>query len=326
MIEQPQSQSQAGEYERELPDLGEPESEAADLSGADLRACDLSGAELSDAKLGGAKMADGVGNNPAILGGAHMSGVVTTSISQSSLEGSYLDLLAAEGLEDVRFQDSEFLGRYIESAFEYAHRTNTSEARNSPKFLEKALARIKTLRSLATSPDVPPVLVEAIRAISAELIEHLAKHPHEMHNLGPRQFEELIAEVLSSYGWQVQLTPPMKDGGYDIYAIAPVAGGIKTSYIIECKKWKDNVDVTVANALYGVKTNLGVSNALLVTTADVTRGVNKRYASRWKLQTAGFHQIATWLNEYHPLPNGDIYYREHSGLILPRDPDDPTHG
>ena len=54
----------------------------------------------------------------------------------------------------------------------------------------------------------------------------------------PRQFEELICEILAGFGWEVQLTPATRDGGYDMFAISQdLVAGVQTSWIIECKKY-----------------------------------------------------------------------------------------
>jgi restriction system protein len=47
---------------------------------------------------------------------------------------------------------------------------------------------------------------------------------------------ELIAELLASYGWTVDLTKQTRDGGYDIFALRKDALGVQSSWLIECKR------------------------------------------------------------------------------------------
>lgn len=58
-----------------------------------------------------------------------------------------------------------------------------------------------------------------IEGISQEIIDHLAKHSEDLFNISDRFFEELVAEILYSQGWEVELTPISADGGIDIIAI-----------------------------------------------------------------------------------------------------------
>lgn len=179
------------------------------------------------------------------------------------------------------------------------------------------MEKIKALRALYTDTTPPASLVEAVQTITTEFIKYLAKHPEVMYAIEPRQFEELIAEILASYGWEVKLTPPSKDGGYDIYAISPIRGGEKTSWIIECKKYakERKVGVDIARALYGVKYDLKVANAMLATTTHFTRGVHDFKASRYDLALRDYEGILEWLNEYRPNPNGRLYIKENKLVV-----------
>ena len=137
----------------------------------------------------------------------------------------------------------------------------------------------------------------------------------------PRQFEELVAEILASYGWQVQLTPPTRDGGYDIFAIAKDISGVKSPWIIECKKYAEHrkVGVDIVRALYGTSAVLEQgANALLATTSYFTKGAREFKASRYDLELKNFEAVVQWVNEYRPNPNGKLYLRENR-LVVPGD-------
>jgi HJR/Mrr/RecB family endonuclease len=57
-------------------------------------------------------------------------------------------------------------------------------------------------------------------SITVDLIAQLRRNPEQLYNLEPRQFEELIAELLASFGWSVEPTGATRDGGYDILGIS----------------------------------------------------------------------------------------------------------
>lgn len=60
--------------------------------------------------------------------------------------------------------------------------------------------------------------VAPITDLSVELKRYFAKHPEKLHDLAPRKFEELIADILKDLGWDTELTSATRDGGRDIYA------------------------------------------------------------------------------------------------------------
>ncbi len=145
-------------------------------------------------------------------------------------------------------------------------------------------------------------LVLTISAISEELIRYLGKHPNEIYNLSSRKFEELIAEILVGFGWEVELTAQTQDGGYDIFAISGDinSSGIKTSFIVECKKYAPHrkVGIEVARQLFFVKSELNVSNAIIATTSDFTKGVYDFRSRRLDFDTKNLGNIVDWCKNY----------------------------
>jgi hypothetical protein len=56
------------------------------------------------------------------------------------------------------------------------------------------------LRTICSAPDPPPEVLLVRDRISTELITYLKRHPEKMYEIRPRQFEELVAEILAHYG------------------------------------------------------------------------------------------------------------------------------
>lgn len=71
--------------------------------------------------------------------------------------------------------------------------------------------------------------------------------------MDPRKFEELIAELLRAKGYEVELTPRTRDGGFDILAIKKGDLGSALT-LVECKRYAETnkVDVGIVRGLYGV--------------------------------------------------------------------------
>ncbi|MHC4394219.1 MAG: pentapeptide repeat-containing protein [Planctomycetota bacterium] len=285
-----------------------------DLSGANLITEDLVGANLINAKLRGAMfgLADlsGADLSDADLRDANLNGA---DLKGADLKGADLrmaDLRDADlSWVDLRWADlswATFGGAYLIGA-------DLNEANINGTIF------IGALRQLYVEQELPEQLIEVVGVIASELIKDLQKHPEAMYQLRPRQFEEIIAEILASYGWDVQLTPPVKDGGYDIFAISKdIKAKLKSSWIIECKKYapQNRVGVDIVRALYGVKSNLKVAHALLATTSYFTKGAKDLKASRYDIELKDYKAILEWINEYRPNPNGELYIKDNK-LVVP---------
>lgn len=102
----------------------------------------------------------------------------------------------------------------------------------------------------------------------------------EIYNLSSRAFEEFVAELFSQQGFNVELTPETRDGGYDIIATKNI-GGLPFMLLIECKKYaKGNpVGVSLVRSLLGVQGDRKANKAVLVTTSRFTKSA-KEFADR----------------------------------------------
>jgi RNA polymerase sigma factor (sigma-70 family) len=162
-----------------------------------------------------------------------------------------------------------------------------------------------------------------VQNITADLIAHVKKNPEELYSLKPRQFEELIAEILASYGWHVELTRATRDGGYDIFAISKDPSGLQASWLIECKKYKKErkVGVGVVRALYGTRGVVPGGMLMLATTSYFSKDVYVWKESKYDLQLRDCEAILEWINAYHPNPTGRLYIKD-SQLVLAKPGDE----
>lgn len=165
----------------------------------------------------------------------------------------------------------------------------------------------------------PDELSTVIQLTTNELIKFISKHPQKIYQIKPRQFEELIAEILASFGWEIQLTTATRDGGIDIIGISKDISGLRSSWLIECKKYAPNkpVGVGVVRSIYGIQTDLKFSNILIATTSFFTSVAWKYKSNRWDLELRDYKGVLEWINEYQPHPKGKLYIKENR-LILPR--------
>jgi restriction system protein len=149
-----------------------------------------------------------------------------------------------------------------------------------------------------------PELVQLSSGITS-LILRLKTNTHLLYDLDPRQFEELICEIFKNNGFNAELTKRTRDGGRDIIAIRSDMG-VKTKYLIECKKYAKTKPVTVelVRALYGVHAEEGANKSLLVTTSyfspDARKFVSRKTNTHWHLDLKDYEDVVGWLREYDP--------------------------
>jgi len=312
----------------------------ANLTNADLTGADLEQADLTDAVLTGVVMCSERGRSPALLHNAILRGITfgprttQTRTRQGQTDGpiGLIEIAASSGLETVVWPD---LTRYLAAALEEARNPNLASNHKWPEVVAAATRRIGAIRSLLSQADAPPQqLVEVVGLASKELVKHLKRHPEELRRIKPRQFEELVAEILEAFGWTVMLTPATDDGGYDILGIVQDANGQKQSWIIECKKYAENnkVEVDIVRSLYGIRNTMKVNGAMLATTSDFTKGArefqkNARLSegstSRYHFDLRNYTSVLEWINEYQPHEGGDILIK-NDRLWVPGDDDVPT--
>jgi HJR/Mrr/RecB family endonuclease len=150
----------------------------------------------------------------------------------------------------------------------------------------------------------------SVTDLERELIAYLQRHPEKMRSMHPDAFEKLVAELMASFGFDVQWTARDKKTAADVIAFKTDApSGLKQNYMIECKRFseKNRVGVEVARALYGAKVDEQFSNALLVTTSFFESGVERFAAKRWDFHLRDYLGLVEWLNAYRPVQEGKLH-------------------
>ncbi|NQU57135.1 MAG: restriction endonuclease [Rhodospirillales bacterium] len=159
-----------------------------------------------------------------------------------------------------------------------------------------------------TGPDGKPLLpgsqeerhiITDVRVISEEMLKILDKNPELMFELSSRKFEEVIAELLFRQGYQIELTPESKDGGFDIYAAKKEPLG-SFLFLVECKRFAPNrpVGVELIRELHGVVDINKATAGIAVTTSRFTKGAlefQRKLEHRIALQD--FFAIKRWIQK-----------------------------
>jgi hypothetical protein len=147
-------------------------------------------------------------------------------------------------------------------------------------------------------PDAELLDAAKVVRVDRDLLAQIAADPTALWRISPRQFEELVCELLYRSGFDaVRLTPESKDGGVDICAIRQTASGASL-FVVECKRWipPHHVGLGIVQRLYGVMHYSRASAGLVANTSRFTRP-----AQEWRAEVADelvlrdFDGITDWL-------------------------------
>jgi hypothetical protein len=89
-----------------------------------------------------------------------------------------------------------------------------------------------------------------------------------------RDFEKLIAHLLESEGWEIELMRGTKDGGIDVISkrVDPVLGNLKALWQAKKYALKSKVRLSHVRELSAIRDRIQATKAVIVTTSHLTRG------------------------------------------------------
>jgi restriction system protein len=144
------------------------------------------------------------------------------------------------------------------------------------------------------------VVTPCIITTTENLLHQLKRQPDSIHELSPRKFEELIAELLNGMGHRVELTPATRDGGKDILAYIDTAFG-EMLCLVEAKKYSATrpVGVELVRSLYGTLCDFQANSAMLVTTSRFTTDAqNFQSKHKYQLNLKNYSNIVEWIQNH----------------------------
>jgi restriction system protein len=138
-----------------------------------------------------------------------------------------------------------------------------------------------------------------------DLIDRLAADPNRLYGLDPREFEQLVMELLSRDGFDCHLTPASHDGGYDILARfrTPASSVV---YLVECKRFaaQKPVGVSIVRALFGVVESQSANVGLIVTTSHLSREArNLKAELHYRMESREYDDLVAWLKKHSSRPS-----------------------
>lgn len=192
-----------------------------------------------------------------------------------------------------------------------------NESKNTVRFLSKSSLSREEFRELLAwlfapvehelltkvedAKDNDFQLIELLSPTWRKVCNYLAAHPNYLHEMNPRKFEMLIAEIFKSNGWEVDLTAQTRDEGYDIVAIRRV-DPTNLRVLVEAKRWspKKPVGIQVVRSLYGLRAVQSFSQVILATSTYVSEPAKKEYQRviPWELDFMERDAILEWCRKY----------------------------
>lgn len=131
------------------------------------------------------------------------------------------------------------------------------------------------------------------------LVSQIKRFPELVLNLEARVFEEVVADLLASQGYEVDLTPVTKDGGVDVFVVRRSKDIIgPEQFIVECKRYKPElkVGIGVVQKLLFVLEKLQANKALAVTTSRFTKGAwDLQKEHSWRLELTDYDRLIAWI-------------------------------
>lgn len=141
---------------------------------------------------------------------------------------------------------------------------------------------------------------EASARLREAVLRVAAKQPKLLLGVNPREFEFLVAELLTDQGYETTVTQATRDGGRDIIAIKRLDWDHEYVLIVECKRFVERpVDISVVQRIVGVRHINRADFAMVVTTSRFTGAAHQEaHRVRDELSLIDQRKLQEWLLSY----------------------------
>ncbi|HKD82534.1 MAG TPA: restriction endonuclease [Candidatus Angelobacter sp.] len=163
------------------------------------------------------------------------------------------------------------------------------------------------------------VIGSVVQTANGELMRWLQKHPHDLLQVHPGTFEQIIAELFRDQGFDVEVLGSWNqpDGGIDIIAVRKntLAGTFRVG--IQCKRFVKTgvVKADLVWALEGRMDKFRLNKGVLATTAHFEKSVLADLKDHlWRIELRDFEALTQDLQSW------GRYEHDSTGLWLPKRP------
>jgi restriction system protein len=132
------------------------------------------------------------------------------------------------------------------------------------------------------------------------IIRGLKSRPEDLYSLSPRQFEEVIADLLQDMDYEVTLTQQTRDGGKDILAAKKTELG-DILCLVDAKRYSKShkIGVSMVRTLLGTLADYQATSAMLATTSSYSRDAHAMQEKhKYKLSLKDFADVVSWIQRF----------------------------
>ena len=135
------------------------------------------------------------------------------------------------------------------------------------------------------------------------VIREMRSNRDLIETLSRADFANVIAELLQSFGWDIQPIAHNFAGGVTFLGTSHPILGVESTWIIECFA-PDAGEITpfTFEALARATTFMPGANALLITLAEVNRDATQSLQDTTNVQVVGRSTLDRWIEAYEPKP------------------------
>ncbi len=128
---------------------------------------------------------------------------------------------------------------------------------------------------IGLAEELPTTLATQIEEHNNSVREQIL---HQLHEISPAEFEELVANLLTAIGFEdVEVGRYYKDGGIDVRGTLVVADVVRLRIAVQAKRWKTTVPVSIIRKAKG---SLSVHEQGLIITTSKFSKIARREAAK----------------------------------------------
>jgi HJR/Mrr/RecB family endonuclease len=132
------------------------------------------------------------------------------------------------------------------------------------------------------------------------LLKALKQNPKDVFKLSPRQFEEVVADLLQDMDYDVTLTKQTNDGGADILAAKKTEVG-DVLCLVDAKKYKESrkIGVGMVRTLLGTLEDYRATSAMLATTSTYSpKAKAMQEKHQFRLSLKDYTDVVGWIQNF----------------------------
>lgn len=151
---------------------------------------------------------------------------------------------------------------------------------------------------LETSPEFLQI-TDDIRIVNKSILDKIRLKPEDVYSLTPRQFEEMVAELMTKRGYKVDLTKATRDGGKDLIIANHTDIG-NFIYYVECKKYAPTnpIGVNLVRELVGTISADRVTAGIMITSSYFSPdAIQFSEKFRHQLSLIDFIKLKEWVKD-----------------------------